>query len=52
MHEPVWDKNKRRWILKIDINDKDIGKYTQIIEFVALISYTNWLKETQKAKER
>lgn len=48
MHELYWDKSKRRWILKIDIIDKDIGQYTQIIEFAALISYSNWLKNTQQ----
>ena len=48
MHEPYWDKSKRRWILKVDIIDKDAGQYTQIIEFDALISYSNWLKDTQQ----
>ena len=48
MHELYWDKSKRRWILKIDITDKDAGQYTQIIEFAALISYSNWLKDTQQ----
>lgn len=48
MHEPYWDKSKRRWILKIDITDKDAGQYTQIIEFAALISYSNWLKNIQQ----
>ena len=48
MHEPYWDKSKRRWILKIDIIDKDAGQYTQVIEFDALISYSNWLKDTQQ----
>ena len=51
IHEPVWNPKTRQWVLNIDIEDAEIGTYTQTVYTEALISaqrYIELLHEKQK----
>ena len=42
--DPQWNKDNRCWIFNYVIQDKNMGKYVQVVRTQTLISAMNYIK--------
>lgn len=49
---PVWQPNKRQWLIEYTIKDKDASAYVQKVWCEALVSAQNYINLLNERKER